>query len=323
MARRSLAAVLLLAAAGAGAAPAEFPGLETFLERMVREHGFDRDRLAALFAGVRLEQRILDAIARPAEARPWRDYRPIFVNEARIEEGARFWAANRGLLGEVEARYGVDPAVVVAILGVETRYGRHRGGYRVLDALSTLAFAWPPRAAFFRRELEQFLLLARETGIDPAAVTGSYAGAMGPPQFIPSSYRRYAVDFDGDGDRDLWSLPDALGSIGNYLARHGWRRGGPVAMPVRVTGDFASLLDPDLHLARSAGALRRAGVEPLGAVDDDEPAALILLAGEAQPVLVFTNFRVITRYNRSPLYAMAVHELAEAVRGRLQRQARR
>ncbi|HKJ76381.1 MAG TPA: lytic murein transglycosylase B, partial [Gammaproteobacteria bacterium] len=226
-------AALALLAALAGPVAADItdrPGVRDFIERMHAQHGFEKAALEAVFQDVEIQQDIIEAISRPAESLPWHRYRPIFVTESRTEEGVAFWEANAELLAEAEERYGVDPAVVVAILGVETRYGAHKGGHRVVDALSTLAFAYPPRADFFRSELEQYLLMAREEGFEPGTRHGSYAGAMGKPQFIASSFRSFAVDFDGDGRRDLWNgTADAIGSVAHYLKVHDWQPGDPIA----------------------------------------------------------------------------------------------
>ncbi|WJW75929.1 lytic murein transglycosylase B [Thiohalobacter sp. IOR34] len=293
------------------------PEAQRFVQLMVEKHGLDRQEVQALIDAARRKQSILDAISRPAEAKPWYQYRPIFVNQARIEGGVDYWNRNARILDQVREALAVDPALVVAIIGVETRYGRHAGRYRVLDALATLGFDYPPRADFFRGQLEQFLLLAREEGVDPLKATGSYAGAMGHGQFIPSSYRRYAVDFDGDGQRDLWnSRRDIIASVANYLRRHGWQLGGPVALRARVSGEsWKPLLDkglkPSLPVTRLAGlGIRLDGEPPAG-----EKVALLALEGRKTPEYwaVFNNFHVITRYNRSPLYAMAVHQLAEAI----------
>lgn len=323
-ARAAWMALLAAAAAPAAAEPGllERPEVRSYLETLVREHGFPADRLERLFARLHPREAVLRAIRAPAEARPWHAYRPIFVNEARIEGGVDFWRAHRTVLDRAARRFGVDPAVVVAIIGVETRYGRHTGRHPVLASLATLAFDYPPRAAFFRRELTEYLLLTREEGIDPLGTRGSYAGAMGTPQFIPSSYRRYAVDFDGDGRRDLWgSAADAIGSVANYLARHGWRAGAPVAAAVRTLDDgaWARLRARGLRPHTPLSALRTQGVEPLAPVSGDPKAALLELEGGSGPLrwAVFENFRVIMRYNRSPKYAMAVHELGVAIRARL------
>ncbi len=294
------------------------PEVSAFIEEVSARHGFDRAELRALFRGVGTRQDVIDAITRPAEAFPWHRYRPIFVTEARIAGGVRFWKEHEATIARAASTYGVDPSFIVAIIGVESNYGHIQGRYPVIEALATLAFDYPPRATFFRRELEEFLLLAREEGVDPVTAAGSYAGAMGSPQFISSSYRAYAVDFDGSGARDLWrSWPDIIGSIANYFHVHGWRTGAPVAAPATLMmTSAADLATRRLDLQASVGRLRAAGVRIEGELADRQPANLLML--EATPEsseywVTLHNFFVITRYNRSPLYAMAVTQLASAI----------
>lgn len=313
------AGLYLVPAAGqmGGLAPAAF---QQFAEEMAQEHGFDEGRVFATLSGAEYQQDIIDAITSPAEALPWHRYRPIFVTDARIEEGRTFWAEHEATLNQAQRRYGVPPQVIVAIIGVESRYGRHRGRYRVLDALRTLAFDYPPRGDFFRRELKEFFLLAREEDIDVSERLGSYAGAMGLPQFISSSYRAYAVDLNGNGRRDLWDeIPDVVGSVANYFDRHGWQPGAPVVDRVSVSGTaWRSLLNDDLKPRSTVAELRRAGVAVPDGVAADRSARLLELEGEDGPeyYAAYRNFYVITRYNHSPLYAMAVHQLAEAMAAR-------
>ncbi len=316
--RTLIAGLFALLALGARAGDfSDDPAARAFIDRMVKVHGLDRTEVTALIDAAQRKDSILSAISRPAEAKPWHEYRPIFVNRARIDGGLAYWDTHEALLDRVAERLQVDPAYIVAIVGVETRYGQHAGRFRVLDALATLAFAYPPRSRFFTGELEQFLLLTREERVDPREALGSYAGAMGHGQFIPSSYRRYAIDFDGDGRRDLWhSDPDILGSVANYLKVHGWEYGGPVAVRARLEGErpgelLAAGLKPHLPAAR----LAEWGVIPETPLADDRPVGLIELAGADGPEYWVTcnNFHVVTRYNRSPLYAMAVHQLAQAI----------
>ena len=295
------------------------PQASRFIDEMVQRHGFDRQWLTGLFAQAQRRDDILEAISRPAEkTKPWHEYREIFVNPGRIEGGVNFWQRNAAILARAEREFGVDPGVIVAIIGVETRYGGHTGRYRVLDALSTLAFAYPPRSKFFRSELEQFLLLAREEHVPPDKALGSYAGAMGYGQFIPSSYRNYAVDFDGDGRRDLWdSMDDIIGSVANYFHRHGWAANQPVARPARLHGEAPpALLDEGLKPKRTAGFFAERGITARPPLPADMPAALLALEASGGPEywLTLNNFYVITRYNRSPMYAMAVYQLSEAIR---------
>ncbi len=303
--------------------------VQAFITQMVQEHQFKAEELDKLFAQAKLRPDILRAISRPAEAKPWYDYRPIFVNASRIRDGVAFWQRNADAVARASKTYGVPPEILVAIIGVETRYGKHTGGYRVIDALSTLAFAYPPRSAFFTRELEQFLLMTREEHLDPLSLKGSYAGAMGQPQFIASSFRHYAVDFDGDGVRDLWHNPaDALGSVGNYFRQHGWVSGAPVISPARVSGTTYRELLGDLKPQWTAADFSSHGVQ----IDGPAPASGSEPGSEARGTLIvldtdedeqgywvgWQNFYVITRYNHSPLYAMAVYQLAQAIRERMQ-----
>lgn len=296
---------------------AAHPAAAQFIEEMATRHNLPREEVTALLARAQRQQSILDAISRPAEAKPWRDYRPIFLTRARIDGGVQFWNANAQILADAERQFGVDARVIVAIVGVETRYGANTGKYRVLDALCTLGFDYPKRAEFFRKELEQFLLLTREEHVDALDALGSYAGAMGQGQFIPSSYRRYAVDFDGDGKRDLWhSERDVLGSVANYFKEHGWQQGAPVVARAHVAGTaYKALLEKGLQPHMRAGDLARYGVRSDTPIAPDTQVALVELEGADGPEqwIAFNNFYVITRYNRSPLYAMAVHQLSDEI----------
>jgi membrane-bound lytic murein transglycosylase B len=292
--------------------------VRAFIEKMSQRHGFDQGQLQAWFKEAQVRSDIIDAMSRPAESKPWYQYRPIFLQPARIEGGAAFWNEHAKELQRAEEIYGVPPQIITAILGVETRYGQHQGAYRVMDSLVTLAFNYPPRAAFFKDELEQYLLLTREEGVDPLAMSGSYAGAMGQTQFISSSYRHYAIDFDGDGKRDLWNnTADAIGSVANYFKEHGWERGGAVAVPVAASGErsqalVAKGLKPSLRIAD----LKKQGVKLEAALSDNTLAALIELEQkDGQEYWAgLQNFYAITRYNHSPLYAMAVYQLSEEIR---------
>ncbi|MEK7322395.1 MAG: lytic murein transglycosylase B [Pseudomonadota bacterium] len=322
-----LLSLSLVACAGApvGAEYVQRNDVSAFIDEMHERHGFERGQLETWFKDVRVRDDIIAAISRPAESKPWHQYRPIFLQNARIEGGLEFWREHAADLKRAEEQYGVPPQIVIAILGVETRYGRQQGNYRVLDALTTLAFDYPPRAKFFRGELEQYLLLAREEGIDPLALKGSYAGAMGQAQFISSSFRNYAVDFDGDGKRDLWNSPsDAIGSIANYFKVHGWEWHGLVAVPATVSGEhYPALLEAGLKPSLTWAEIKQRGVETPVTLLDQLPVALIALEQEAGPEywLGLQNFYVITRYNRSPLYAMAVYQLSEEIRRLRERQS--
>ena len=300
-------------------------GLADFKREVAERHGFPERTLALWFADVELQQPILDAISRPAErVRPWHEYRGIFLTERRIEGGVEFWREHEASLRAVAADYGVAPEIIVAIIGVETLYGRITGRWRVLDALATLAFAYPPRAAFFRRELEQFLLLSQEERLEPRAALGSYAGAMGPPQFIPSSYRAYAVDGSGNGRRDLFhDWYDVLASVANYFKVHGWRDGEPVAQPAEVPADWAGSHPPNsLELANTVAGLQAEGYRFSSVLPDEAPAMMVRLDGvEGDELWVgYHNFRVITRYNRSVMYALAVYQLSQEIRARMEAQ---
>ena len=296
--------------------------VKAYIAELVGEHNFERSALEALFGQAQRKERILEAIARPAErTKPWHEYRDIFVTRSRIAEGIDFWTDNATALERAQQRYSVPPEIIVAIIGVETRYGRMGGSFRVLDALATLAFDYPPRASFFRSELTHLLLLAREENKDPLRLKGSYAGAMGYGQFIPSSFREYAVDFDGDGTRDIWSnTTDAIGSIANYFARHGWRGEGPVALQVDVEGPRAlAIANESLKLNYDVAELKQLGVKMPAhrsvAVPDDARAALFRMEGDdgLEYWLALHDFYVITRYNRSRMYALAVLQLGQAI----------
>ncbi|MDX1626855.1 MAG: lytic murein transglycosylase B [Wenzhouxiangellaceae bacterium] len=289
------------------------PGQDAFVERVIAEHGVDEARVREVLAGAVYQQAIIDAITRPAESKPWHAYRPIFVREPRISDGVRFWAEHRDLLARVERETGIPAEIVLAIVGVETNYGRNTGSWRVVDALVTLGFYYPRRGTFFAGELGHLFRLADEEGLPLEELRGSYAGAMGLGQFIPSSYRAYAVDFDEDGSRDLWrSLPDALGSVANYLAVHGWRDGEPAVLPVEsVPADLDA--DFDTTPRHTLDELREMGIAfDAAGLPGDTKATLVELETEDGPEywLGLNNFHVITRYNRSPLYAMAVLQLA-------------
>jgi membrane-bound lytic murein transglycosylase B len=318
-----LAAAILAASTNPAAAlDTRRPDVKEFIDQIADQYSFKKRALRKLLAAAQYQPAILEAMDRPAEkAKVWYEYRPIFVSDKRIREGAEFWLAHRQDLDRASISSGVAPEYLAAILGVETYYGRQTGNYRVLDALATLAFDYPPRAKFFRDELEQFILLTRDLKLDPLAVKGSYAGAMGAPQFMPSNYRRYAVDATADGRIDLWNnWPDVCASIGNYLKDHGWNPGEPVLSEANVEPDKAADLDGrKLILAETVESLREKGVSFDSSLPPDAPALLIAV-DEADGVhwrVGYNNFYVITRYNHSPLYAMAVYELAAAIKQRI------
>lgn len=316
--------VLLSPLAGLAAGqPASYEsGRAHFAAEMAAKHGFDAQRIRSLLERGAYRQEIIDAMERPYEAKPWHRYRRLFLTPERIERGVSFWRSHPEILARAQAIYGVPPEVIVAIIGVETSYGARLGEHRAMDALTTLGFSYPKRAEFFRGELEQLLLLNREGQVDALGAVGSYAGALGKPQFIPSSYRAYAVDFDGDGRRDLWgSDADVIGSVANYFARHGWRRDAPVAFRARVAGtlprDLGVAEKQPVVPATRADRLRAVGVEWQEPVGADEPVSLLRLAGpEDEYWVALHNFYVITRYNHSNLYAMAVHQLSQEIKSR-------
>jgi membrane-bound lytic murein transglycosylase B len=304
--------------------------VQTYIAQLVMQHGFDTNRLQRLLGAARRKKNILEAIARPAERhKSWHEYRDLFVSRARIEDGIDFWSENSAALDRAAERFGVPPEIIVAIIGVETWYGRRTGSFRVVDALTTLAFDYPPRAQFFLGELTEFLLLAREENKDPLLLKGSYAGAMGYGQFIPSSFRAYAIDFDGDGTRDIWdSTTDAIGSVGNYFARHGWRGDAPVALRVEVADTRAEkIMNESLELKHDVAALVQLGVKmPIPKDDrlrDDTKVALFRMMGDKGPEywIGLHDFYVITRYNHSSMYALAVFQLGQAIRQRAGRLA--
>lgn len=291
---------------------------QAFIRTMVEDFGFEASRVESLLGEAQKKDSILESISRPAEKTlEWHSYRKIFIRPERIAQGQEFMMAHADVLARADQAYGVPPEIVTAIIGVETWYGRYMGKYRVLDALSTLAFDYPPRSRFFRSELEQYLLMTREQGLDPTALKGSYAGAMGYGQFISSSYRHYAVDFDGDGVADIMNNPvDAIGSVANYFKVHRWQPGEPVADRLDANLPTGSaLLTKGLKPSLKVADYRKAGLPVPKSVSGDLPARALRLEAENEHELWLTypNFYVITRYNHSHLYAMAVHQLAQAL----------
>ncbi|MDH4275534.1 MAG: lytic murein transglycosylase B [Gammaproteobacteria bacterium] len=296
--------------------PMNRPEAYAFVEEMARLYNFDRVQLAKLFSQIKPRPKVVEAISRPAEAQPWHKYRPRFIQAQRIDKGVAFWRANTKYFDAAQAQFGVPTEIVAAILGVETLYGKHAGGFRVVDSLATLGFDYAPRAAFFRKELQEFLILSREQGWDPRAIQGSYAGAMGLGQFMPSSYRRFAVDFDGDGKRDLHrSTADAIGSVAYYLQQHGWGAGAPIVTQASTQGEtYTRFISRDFKAETPLAEMRDNGVT-WDATIVAERAGLFELenTGGKEHWLGFPNFYAITRYNRSVLYSMAVYELAQEI----------
>ncbi|MET0681729.1 MAG: lytic murein transglycosylase B [Casimicrobiaceae bacterium] len=302
--------------------------VRAFIGEMTREYGFDGATLGKVFRVARYQRSIVVAMDRPLLEPPkWHVYARSFLAPERVAGGVAYWSAHASDLARAEERYGVPAEIIVAIIGVETFYGRNAGSYRVLDALATLAFDYPRRAAFFRGELKQFLLLSRELRMSPLAAKGSFAGAMGVPQFMPGSYRTYAIDFDGNGRADLWhSSADIVGSVANYLARHDWQPGKPVLLPATIADETRDAvlrkLDGGLSERRAADAWAADGVTLAGSPADPagDPVGVLLLEESFDGVesasywIAFNNFYVLTRYNRSRLYAAAVHELGKAIK---------
>jgi membrane-bound lytic murein transglycosylase B len=299
------------------------PEIVAFINEVTQRDGLRRKDVQRLLKEARPQPKIIDLMNRPIEkVSPWWEYRTHFVNPERVSDGAQFWTDHRDSLERVAATYQVPPEYLVAILGVETRYGRVTGRYRVLDALATLAFDYPPRHSYFAGELAQFMVLAKENQLDPLTTTGSYAGAMGAPQFMPSAYRRYAVAFGNDPRRDLWGdWDDILASVANYLHENGWKAGEPVLAETRIDPAATFHIEPhNLELNETVDTLGAHGVTVDAQVPADTPALLILAEQPDGPSyrVGFHNFYVLTRYNASARYAMAVHDLAQAISQRVQ-----
>jgi membrane-bound lytic murein transglycosylase B len=292
-----------------------------FIQNMVEQHGFKAKALQQLFADIKIEPPIINKVNKPAEKKlDWGRYRKIFLTEKRIAQGVTFWQDNLADLARAEAEFGVPASIIVAIIGVETYYGRITGKHSVLRALSTLGFYHTRRGKFFRSELSHFLRLAREEGIDPREPKGSYAGAMGRPQFIPSSYRHYAIDFDNDGKRDIWhNNTDVIGSVASYFAKHGWQPGKTVTIPIsNITEQHAPMIAAGYKPRYPLATLREAGIQLPSTLNDKQKGSVLALkdGNTTEHWLGLRNFYVITRYNHSPLYAMAVYQLSEAIRER-------
>jgi peptidoglycan lytic transglycosylase B len=317
----SLLVLALAFDAAAAQGYAQRSEVREFVAEMAERHGFTRQQLQQVFSAVRRQPAILRAIVAPAESaqRSWQTYRALFLTPQRIEAGLRFEDANAEALARAQAVYGVPEEIIVAIIGVETVYGRNLGGYRVMDALTTLAFDFPQRGEFFRQELEQYLLFAREEGLRLLEPKGSYAGAMGIPQFMPGTYRRFAVDFDGDGRRDLLrSTADAIGSVANFLKEHGWQTGQPVAVrgQLKSSEPPRALVEAGIKPSLACRELEAMGISSEEPLAPDATCALIELAtaGQAPEYRVaLENFYVLTRYNRSSFYAASVLDLAQAL----------
>ncbi|MDH3608016.1 MAG: lytic murein transglycosylase B [Gammaproteobacteria bacterium] len=293
--------------------------VQKFIDEFSVKNKYSKESLDILFKKVTRQTQVLEAIKRPAEKKKnWEEYQKIFITDKRIKEGMAFWTENAPILAAAEREYGVPPEIVVAIVGVETFYGRYKGKYPVLDSLVTLGFDYPPRQKFFRSELAEFLLLAQEENLDPLAIKGSYAGAMGKSQFISSSYRRYAVDFDENGRRDLWeSNEDVIGSVANYFKRHGWKANEIITVPAKVQGKrYKALLEKGLKPVASISELPQYDVDAEHNADAKQAVALLEFKNNDSDEywLGFNNFYVITRYNHSHMYAMAVYQLSQQIK---------
>jgi membrane-bound lytic murein transglycosylase B len=318
------AALLLAAAHGSVMAAASSyvkrDDVRQFISTMVQRHGFSKKHLESIFGRVQAQPTVLKSMTlAPESSRAWQSYRTIFVNPTRIEAGVRFWNRHAETLERASAEFGVPEEIILGIIGAETTYGRNMGSYRVIDALTTLAFDSPNRGEFFRSQLESFLLYTRETQTDVFRMKGSYAGAIGIPQFMPGSYRRFAIDYDGDGRKDLADSPaDAIGSVANFLREHGWQRGQDIAVPAVVEGPAARLLvDSGFKPLYRAADLPSFGVKPARDLDDDTLCSLIELESPSQPSEYWVglhNFWVLTRYNRASFYGIAVLGLGRAVK---------
>jgi len=293
------------------------PEVEKFITQMVQQHQFDESALRQILSQLKSNEAVIKAINAPATSKPWYEFKNLFVTPMRTSGGVDFWKENGEQLKRAREIYGVPEEIIVAIIGVESIYGKRTGSFRVIDALYTLAFEMPERAGYFRGELEQFLLLTRENGLDPLTVKGSFAGAIGMPQFMPTSYRRFAVDFDSDGKIDLWeNVPDIIGSVANYLHYFGWVAGQPVVVPARISGtEYKDIVEKGFKPHLTLMQMLPKGVEPTDAMPPELVAGLFALEIEQSQEywLAFNNFYVITRYNRSKNYAMAVYLLANAV----------
>lgn len=295
------------------------PAAQAVVDELVQEEGFDREQLMQVFAQAEKQDSILKAIARPAEkTKAWYEYREIFLNDKREQQGLAFFAEHRQTLARAERELGVPASIIVSIIGVETYYGRITGNYRVIDALSTLAFDYPKRSEFFTKELKNYLILTRDQNFDPLELKGSYAGAMGFGQFMPSSYREYAIDFDGDDVIDIWNNPvDAIGSVANYFKRHGWRMDEPVVFAADAAADVPEEMfvrtRSDLKPVRTIAEFAAAGVVAREKIDPEAMATAMKFELEEgyEYWLGLHNFYVITRYNHSAMYAMSVYQLSQ------------
>ena len=301
---------------------ASYPALQQFINEMVQKHGFKREYLNGLFSNAKRKQWTLDYLAnsdqslygKPAKG-GWTKYRGQFLDTNHIANGVAFWHKHQASLQKASQQFGVPPEYILGIIGVETGFGANVGKHRIIDALTTLSFDYQRRSEYFRSELENYLLMTRDEGLDPGKPVGSFAGAMGLGQFMPSSFRQWSVDLDGDGRRDLWQADDAIGSVANYFAQHGWHPGEPVVTATKNKLKEITI-EPGIDHQYSFDQLKQAGLEPYGACQCNNPLRLLLLRHQTHDEYLFghPNFYTISRYNHSTYYVMAVHELAQAIK---------
>jgi membrane-bound lytic murein transglycosylase B len=298
------------------AAPSDFLKKREFATRFAENYILDVKKVRKTILAAKYQKEIIKKISRPAESKPWYEYQKIFLTDDRIKAGVEFLHQHKQVLKKANKRFSVPAEIITAIIGVETYYGTHLGKYRVIDALVTLSFHYPKRSKFFREQLQQYLLMTNEEKINPLSLKGSYAGAMGLGQFTPGSYRKFAIDMNRDKKRDLFNEADAIGSIANYLKKHRWKKGQPIAFPVELKKPVANKYLQDKKPRRNISQLRELGVDIPVYIPDSRKAMLLPLkiASGNEYWLAYQNFYVITRYNHSPLYAMAVFLLAENIR---------
>lgn len=315
--KRITAFAFSLLTAGASWAATLNPAEIAKLEILSQETRVPMTELSQAVEQANYRQSVLDAFKRTAESKPWYEYKALFLTEKRINQGVAFWKAHATELARAERTFKVPASVIVAIIGVETFYGNNMGKHPILDSLFTLAFYHPTRTPFFSKEFANFVKLANQQGWDLTTRQGSYAGAMGMGQFMPSSYLAYAVDFDGDGYKDLFSDPaDAIGSVANYFNKHGWQMGEPVVEAAQITNPAAlSYVKDRVELKQQWIQLKQAGIKTTKPLAASTPVSLIQLAQPdySEYWVARQNFYVITRYNKSPLYAMAVHDLSQSL----------
>lgn len=311
---------LVLGLSGVAWADTEFgerPDVQAYIQTLVKKYGFSQTELTELFNGVTVNRKVIDTMNRPYEAKPWWKYRQLYITASRIDKGIKFWDMHQSALNQAAKHYGVPPEILVSIIGVESNYGDFTGKYPLIDTLSTFAFEYPRREAFFKQQLTELLLMQKESGIDISKLQGSYAGAIGLPQFMPSSFRAYAVDSNNNGQIDLWKEEnDVIASVANYLSKNGWQRDQPVAIAATVNGKAYQSIPKASKPSLSAGQLAQYQITPKTALPNDVKANLIEFEGKLGPEfwLALPNFYSIRRYNPSNNYAMAVYQLADAIK---------